>query len=376
MTIDVGLPTFGPPQLEYRDGLHLLRNLKIGNGFHWQKSVDAFLPGEVVLSENPDFQLVNRLPLETYLQCVVGSEMNPSAPVEFLKAHAVISRSWAVGKVIGMHPASAPPPRKELPDGSLETKGWDDTSAHIHSKCGFHVCSDDHCQRYQGLQPIPPGIADAISTTTGMVLTDAGGNLIDARFSKCCGGRTELFESCWQDIHMPSLESFEDPWCDLSVLPETKRNRILDSVLKDYDRNTPAYRWQTVVSKEEIARNLKTKFGIDASKVSAIVPVKRGPSGRITQLRVVTPLGDIILGKELWIRRLLSSSHLYSSAFEITDLGDTVELRGSGWGHGVGLCQIGAARMAAEGFGWKEILAFYYPGACISIRDGLKDPKS
>lgn len=362
--IKVGIKTKGTPLLSRDGGYTLLENMLIGDGFHWQKVIKAALPGEVSLIEEiaigkENISLINSLPLETYLECVVGSEMNPSAPIEFLKAHAVISRSWAYGKIMDIHPCGH--------EGKENTEnriiGWDDTASHE----GFHVCSDDHCQRYQGIQPISRESLSAIRETRGEVLTSSEGSLIDARFSKCCGGNTELFKTCWQNIDASCLKSFEDPWCDLSQLEPTSRSILLSSVLKDYDLATEGYghRWKVEVSKSEISKNIKEKFGRDIGKIKNLEPLHRGPSGRIDLIKIIGSKGDLKLGKELWIRRLLSPSHLYSSAFEIKDMGSSFQLSGKGWGHGVGLCQIGAANMAFNGYSYKDILSFYYPESKI-----------
>lgn len=365
--IRVGIPTAGEPVLERRPGGTLLRNMVIGLGFHWERVIEALLPGEVEHTDDPVFRLVNRLPLESYLECVVGSEMNPSSPAEFLKAHAVISRGWALGKILHRHDDSD--------DGKISRAdliiGWDDTCDHT----GFDVCSDDHCQRYQGVQPIPPNVLRALRSTAGEVLTTPSGRIVDTRFSKCCGGRTEIFSTCWQDREEECLESFDDPWCDLSDLDDGRRNRVLQTVLKDYDQQTGGgYRWTATVTAKEIERNLKEKFGRDIGTIKDIDITGRGPSGRATRLRLRGTAGTLEIGKELMIRRLLSPTHLYSARFNITRLTPAEDspstqaqsstefhLEGQGWGHGVGLCQIGAARMALEGADYRRILAFYYP---------------
>ncbi len=355
--ISVGIYTAGIPRLRHiAEGLTLLENMLIGKDFHWQRQLEALLPGRI---EIKDGMLINHLPVEKYLECVVGSEMNPAAPPEFLKAHAIISRSWAVGKILGCHP--------EGDDGKYDTLstliGWDDTSAHI----GFHVCSDDHCQRYQGVQPVSPEALEAIRSTQGIVLRDDSGKIVDARFSKCCGGKTEMFSTCWQDVDMSCLKSFDDPWCDLSNLPSARREDVLNSILKDYDLSTGGgYRWTATVSKESVRQNLLNKFGRDIGEIVSLRALERGPSGRISLLHIKGSGGSLDLGKELWIRRLLSSTHLYSSAFDIEDKGSYLKLTGRGWGHGVGLCQTGAARMALEGADAADILRFYYPGSHLS----------
>ena len=369
--IKVGIKTAGSPLLKQYMNYTLVSNMLIGDGFHWQRTIEARLPGELreytpsskspVSEADRNITLINILPLETYLECVVGSEMNPEAPVEFLKAHAVISRSWALGKVLNTHPCD----NSGYKNTSDCLTGWDDTAGHH----GCDVCSDDHCQRYQGLQPIAPIALQAIRDTAGQVLTAHDGSLVDARFSKCCGGRTEVFETCWQNRSENCLESFNDPWCDLSTLPAEQRRQLLSSILKDYDMATEGYgyRWQTEVSKTMIKENLSRCFGRDIGEITSLEPLHRGPSGRIDLLRIHGTNSTLDLGKELWIRRLLSPTHLYSSAFNIKDCGDTLLLNGRGWGHGVGLCQIGAANMALHGYNYREILSFYYPGSNLTV---------
>lgn len=371
LEISIGIKTHGKPVIKQGDKFIIVENMLIGDGFHWQKTVRAKLPGKIKEWEETSKRnikrgeiedhvtLINTLPLESYLECVVGSEMNPLAPVEFLKAHAVISRSWAVGKILGIHPRG----------GNIEKEcegvlmGWDDTGIHM----DYHVCSDDHCQRYQGLQPISSIALKAIRETHDEVLMTNEGNILDARFSKCCGGRTELFETCWQSQKISGLESIVDPWCDLSGLSATSRRALLSTILKDYDLTTKGYgySWEVEVPKEAIRRRLSDCFGKDVGEVMKIEALHRGPSGRIDILKVEGSEGCIRIGKELWIRRLLSESHLYSSAFDIQDKGNKVALTGKGWGHGVGLCQIGAAYMASQGYKYKDILSFYYPGTRV-----------
>ena len=382
LKIKVGIKTVGKPVMTKSEDSTIVHNLLIGDGFHWESTIEADLPGEVseygidgneITEADRTITLVNQLPIETYLECVVGSEMNPNAPMEFLKAHAVISRSWALGKVLGSH--------KYDNSGYVDRKdcliGWDDNEGHQ----GFHVCSDDHCQRYQGRQPIDSVALQAIRETGGEVLISTAGEsserenqadlyslpVVDARFSKCCGGRTEIFSTCWQDERVAGIESFEDPWCNLSALPESSRNSLLSSILKDYDLDTQGYgfRWMSEISKTDIRANLKKHFGMDVGEITSVVPLRRGPSGRVSLLRIHGSEGTMDMGKELWIRRLLSPSHLYSSAFEAEDRGDKIILHGRGWGHGAGLCQIGAANMAAHGHDYREILDFYYPGTVL-----------
>lgn len=365
MEIVVGIKTEGEPLIKKDKDFFILENMLIGDGFHWQKCIKVKLPGKIypvygkgdISKEDERIKLINVLPLETYLECVVGSEMNPQAPVEFLKAHAVISRSWATGKINNIHQSG----KEGFVDNERRLIGWEDTAGHK----VFHVCSDDHCQRYQGIQPISEKALQAIRETSGEVLMSGENKIIDTRFSKCCGGRTELFETCWQNVRADCIESLKDPWCNLSSLTLTSRRALLSSVLKDYDLTTQGYGyvWEAEITKKDIKRNLKEKFGKDIGEILRLEPLHRGPSGRIDLMRIIGSDGFLDLGKELWIRRVLSPSHLYSSAFEIDDKGDRIHLKGKGWGHGAGLCQLGAANMAFNGKSYQEILSFYYPGS-------------
>lgn len=378
MDITIGIPTSGDPVLKRKGDFTLLRNMLIGKDFHWQQSIEALLPGKVEVRESGDFRVLNRLSIEKYLECVVGSEMNPHAPAEFLKAHAVISRSWALGKIVAKHEYSD--------EGKLATPdciiNWEDTCDHE----GFDVCSDDHCQRYQGLQPIPAPVLDALHATEGEVLIAPSGKLVDARFSKCCGGRTEIFSTCWQPHEEECLESFEDPWCNLEKLDSVEKDRVLHSILKDYDlENGGGFRWEVTITADDIKHNLAEKFKRDIGDIIDIKIISRGSSGRADRLLLKGTSATLEIGKELMIRRLLAPTHLFSSWFDIEKISSAEtnlhslegesfnssptssawRLQGHGWGHGVGLCQIGAANMALHGFNYKDILSFYYPGASI-----------
>lgn len=347
------------PILNLDDGhdLWLVENLLIGKQFHWQKEQAAVFKGRME-TDPASGTLINKLPLDDYLYSVVGSEMNPKAPLEFLRAHAIVSRSWAVGKILKSHPSDD--------SGKIHTDDliidWQDTADHE----GYDVCSDDHCQRYQGVQPISEKGLEAIKSTDSLVLVGPSGTIVDARFSKCCGGHTELFSSCWQNEERECLESFDDPWCNYSSLTEKERRSLLNLTLKEYDRPTgTGFEWTARITANEIRENLISKFGRDIGEIISLQPLQTGASGRIVKLRLIGSEGNIVIGKELAIRRLLSASHLYSSAFTISQDADTFTLQGRGWGHGVGMCQTGAARMAAEGRSAQEILAFYYPGSRI-----------
>lgn len=352
-----------PEQIIKEGDLTRIRDVEIGLGFHWHRRTDFLLPGEVTLQEEDDglWSLFNTVGLEQYLTCVISSEMSCDAPLEFLKAHAVISRSWVAGK-IGRH-------AKPSPLGKVNTPGriidWQDNADHE----GFDVCADDHCQRYQGVGEINRAVVEAVRQTEGLILADADGKPADARFSKCCGGHTELFSTCWQETDMPYLAAKEDPWCDPSLLSEEERQVLIRTSFKTYDRETADryFRWSEDLPTELVEENLRRICGRDAGKLLTAEPLVRGASGRIKEMRLTGTLGSVVIGKELLIRRIFSRSHLLSSAFTVDNISDgMIRLSGKGWGHGVGLCQIGAAVMAMKGHCYRDILNHYYPTARIT----------
>ncbi|MDE6392586.1 MAG: SpoIID/LytB domain-containing protein [Muribaculaceae bacterium] len=356
--IRVGLITDGKPQITTADGGHLIGNLLIGYGFHWQESVSVVVGGELEPLPTPQgkIHIINRLPLEQYLESVTGSEMNPSAPQEFMKAHAVISRSWALRKIKGNG--------GELPSESnknfCEVTEWEESDSHT----GFDVCSDDHCQRYQGRHSAGVSVAaEAVRLTRGLILVDSEGDTADTRFSKCCGGMTERFSACWSERDFGYLSCRPDPWCGLPDMEERERSGFLGTILKDFDRKTVDFReWTAFVGKEEIRTRMKQRYGVDIGDITGLRPIDHGDSGRITRLAVEGTEGTFTVGKTLAIRRLLAADCLKSSWFEVHPAADGFRLEGHGWGHGVGLCQIGAAYMAFKGKSFREILDFYYPG--------------
>lgn len=362
-SIRIGLITDGIPQIaECGNGIYSIRNLLIGKSFHWQQSIEIRTEGTLIPAEEPenDIHLVCSLPLEKYVASVIGSEMNPNAPIEFLKAHAVISRGWALGKLETLRKEKSDV-GKVIDDNTFIT--WQDTDDHY--VCD--VCSDDHCQRYQGIQSVSNENAElAVKLTRGLVLCDSEGNIADTRFSKCCGGYTELFSTCWSDDEPEYLRAFEDPWCDLTMMTPGQRSSFLNRTFKGYDANTPFNLWEHRCDSNLIQRRIKELLGKDIGKICKLLPLKKGPSGRIYQLLISGSEGEIIVGKELLIRRLLAETHLYSSAFEIYPENHGFLLRGKGWGHGVGLCQTGAAHMAVEGKSFEEILQFYYPTTTLT----------
>ena len=360
--IKVGIITDGMPDTRTTPDGIAVSNLLIGDGFHWQKRLNVTLRGEVIPLSVPqgNIHAINRLPVEQYLESVIGSEMNPDAPVEFLKAHAIISRGWALRKITGESGV--------LSSGKIHESGrivtWEESDTHE----GFDVCSDDHCQRYQGIPANSSAATSAaVSATRGLVLTASHGKIADTRFSKCCGGRTEEFGTCWAEGDYPYLPSQSDPWCDLSDMAEEKRDKFLSTILRDYDRTTSDFReWIEEVSAGEIAERLSAKYGRDIGIILHLSPITRGKSGRITELCLEGTLGNVTIGKTLPIRRLLAADCLKSSWFDMEKREGVFILHGHGWGHGVGLCQIGAARMAAEGYDFRKILEFYYPGTKLT----------
>lgn len=331
--------------------------MTIGRRFHWESRHTFSYHGVMMLSrdEAGHKRLINLIKAEEYLKSVISSEMSPEAPAEYLKAHAIISRSWLMRMLTR---------KADLTSISINSPGriisYTQGDAHTH----FDVCADDHCQRYQGIDTINERAAEAVHATRALVLADASGNVADTRFSKCCGGRTELFSTAWDDKDFDYLPSREDPYCNPDALtPQEKEG--LYKCLKGYDASTPFYHWHSHVDATLISRNLLSQHGIDLGDITALHPVEQGPSGRLREIEVTGTLGSCSIGKELAIRRLLSETHLLSSAFSVTPVPGGFLLHGRGWGHGVGLCQTGAAVMALRGFSCEEILNFYFPGTHI-----------
>lgn len=346
---------------EDSDSRIMLHDVMIGIGFHWQRLEDQAFEGSIILTPGAaGISVVNLIDVERYLLSVVSSEMNSQAFSEFIKAHAIISRSWLMAQIFPDHSLAGYKCRED----ERETVKWYDHDAHT----SFHVCADDHCQRYQGIvKASSDHVAEAVKSTRGMVLT-YGGRLCDARFSKCCGGITELFSTCWQPVDYGYLRKVEDPYC------ANPTREVLSRVLNDYDLETPDfYNWEVNYSAQELAEIVRERSGVDYGEIVSIKSLHRGVSGRIDRLDITGTRRHRIIGKELEIRRTLSRTHLYSSAFEaipgeMNERGvpKTWTIRGRGWGHGVGLCQIGAAVMASEGKSYIEILNHYFPGTKIT----------
>ena len=363
-----------------------LRGVTIGINFHWERKEDQTFEGGLRLLPNADGTItaINDVGVEQYLKSVISSEMSAEAPLELLRAHAITSRSWLVAmlerqkrfKQVGA-------PARRGRETEVEIVRWYDREDHQL----YDVCADDHCQRYQGITKIISATAEqAVQNTRGVFLIHRS-EICDARYSKSCGGRSELFESAWEDVSVPYLSTVSDAAVEHPVIgseaaaerwihssPEaycnTTDGKILRQVLPSFDQETTDfYRWKVSYTQQELTRLLHQRSGIDFGEIHRLEPLHRGPSGRIVRLRIVGSRRTVIVGKELEIRRWLSPSHLYSSAFVVQTEGGspdnpaTFTLHGAGWGHGVGFCQIGAAVMAAKGFEAETIVKHYFRGA-------------
>ena len=350
-----------------------LHGVTIGKEFHWQQQETQTFQGSLILRIiEGELHAINRIAIEDYLTSVIASEMSGTSSIELLKAHAVISRSWLLAQIASPTASelkiqnsklkvgqvcndidSPPEANFQLSTFNSQLIKWYDREAHTH----FDVCADDHCQRYQGVsRKVTSQVLEAIRATRGIVLSYEG-EVCDARFSKCCGGITELYESCWDDTPHPYLSVVHDPFCN------TDDPKILSEVLNHYDQGTDFYRWTVQYTQQELSELVRRRGGFDYGDIVDLIPIERGPSGRIIRLQIVGTKATRIIGKELEIRRTLSESHLYSSAFDVEKIEGSFILHGSGWGHGVGLCQIGAAVMGAQGYRFEEILHHYYPKA-------------
>lgn len=361
------------------DSYFTLKDVTIGVDFHWQRKENQSFLGKLKLKKSGDLTLaLNIVPVEDYLTSVISSEMSADASLELLKAHAVISRSWVLAQIC--HKASASG-HVDMLDTPEERVKWYDHDDHV----DFDVCADDHCQRYQGITRASRAqVRSAILSTWGEVLM-YGDELCDARFSKCCGGAFEEFQYCWEPRRHDYLVAARDavdgaPLPDLTVEANAREwilgrpdafcadvdDSILAQVLNNYDRETvDFYRWTVDYDVDELSAIVRERSGIDFGEIRDLVPLARGTSGRIYRLKIVGSKRTMIVGKELEIRKWLSRSHLYSSAFVVERTLHGFRLHGAGWGHGVGLCQIGAAVMGECGFNYRQILSHYFKDAEI-----------
>ena len=342
--------------------------VEIGINFHWNRKENQKFNGDIefCIIDNK-IQIINHIELENYIKSVISSEMNGNNPPELLKAHAIISRSWLMAQLLIKRQ------KFEQKNSDTEKITWYDKQDHI----GFDVCADDHCQRYQGItRALNPNVNIAVDETRGIFLM-YDNEVCDARFSKCCGGITEEFENCWQPIHYNYLESIIDSnkTVEQSDIEDfinskpqaycnTNDKNLLKKILNNYDAEYENFfRWKIKYTTKEISDLIAKKSGEDFGTIIDLIPLERGKSGRISKLKIVGTKKTKTFSKELEIRRLLSETHLYSSAFTVNKTSETFTLNGAGWGHGVGLCQIGAAVMAENGNDYKTILKHYFPNA-------------
>lgn len=369
----------------------LLKNVTIGLEFHWEQKQNQRFSGELkIIIEKEKLTVINVVDVEHYLISVISSEMSATSSLELLKAHAIISRSWLLAQ---MEKRKIIQENKEKYESYRisedEIIKWYDREDHIL----YDVCADDHCQRYQGITKLFAHLSkNAVNETEGIVLMH-NGIICDTRFSKSCGGITESFENVWENVKHPYLKSLTDykfehdefntdlsleknaiKWIKNSppAFCNTFNKKILDQVLNNYDRKTTDfYRWKIEFTQEEISETIKTKSGIDFGNIIDLVPIERGYSGRLIKLKIIGSKKSLVIGKELEIRKILSKTHLYSSAFVVekenivNGIPQKFILFGAGWGHGVGLCQIGAAVMGEQGYQFDEILLHYFKNAQI-----------
>ena len=372
------------PSTMFAEPSFVLHGVTIGVNFHWERKEDQKFAGELkIIVDRGMLTAINIVGVEDYLLSVISSEMSATASEEFLKAHAVISRSWVMAQIA----ASRKEQEKVVPEGvhdvpslisdldcrlhheSKETDNdvreyvkWYDHEDHTK----FDVCADDHCQRYQGLtRATGETVRKAIDSTWGQVLTYEG-ELCDARFSKCCGGKMERFSVCWEDKdygYLQPLPDTEGQKADGKCFCDTQDKAILGQVLNNYDQETvDFFRWTQEYGIDELSELVARRSGTDLGRILHMEALERGESGRIYKLKITGTQKTLVIGKELEIRKILSESHLKSSAFDVEMTDGRIILHGKGWGHGVGLCQIGAAVMASQGYAYQEILEHYYPG--------------
>lgn len=372
----------------------VVEDVVIGIGFHWEQKEEQEFQGALKLMIlDGQVQVVNVVSVEDYLISVISSEMRGDSSPALLKAHTIISRSWLLAQIEKQKQLAGTGESYALiHETEDEYIRWYDREDHDR----FHVCADDHCQRYQGTtRAHNPEVVKAVHETSGVVL-EYNDEICDARFSKCCGGVVEEFQHCWEPLTHPYLKRVDDNPATTSIntqdlkvesnavkfirsTPEafcnTRDAALLSQVLNDYDQSSSDfYRWTVRLEQEEISTLIREKSGIDFGKILDMLPVERGESGRLVKLKIVGTLRTLTVGKELEIRRWLSSSHLYSSAFVVekeeieNGIPGAFLLHGAGWGHGVGLCQIGAAVMASKAYSHEEILKHYFIDASLNKR--------
>jgi len=380
--------------LDSEDCRFAIEDVVIGIGFHWEQKEEQVFQGSLkLLILEGEIQVVNVISVEDYLISVISSEMRGDSSPALLKAHTIISRSWLLAQIEKQKELVGSGENYELIHQTRdEYIRWYDREDHNR----FHVCDDDHCQRYQGItRAHNPEVVKAVHETAGEVLEYAG-KICDARFSKCCGGVVEEFQYCWEPVVHPYLMRVDDNPANSPVNTEdlkieshavdfikstpeafcnTRDAALLSQVLNDYDQSSSDfYRWTVHYSQEELSALIREKSGFDFGDILDLIPVERGESGRLVRLKIVGTKKTLTVGKELEIRRWLSTSHLYSSGFVVEKTSQKYEipsgflLKGAGWGHGVGLCQIGAAVMASKGYTHEQILNHYFIDASLNKR--------
>ena len=390
--INAELPVELEP-VDYEKSSFELKDVVIGINFHWERKEDQRFKGTLrIIREEGHLTAVNRLPLEDYLVSVISSEMSATSSPQLLRAHAVISRSWLIAQKEKEQKLKETGNYETVMESPGERIKWYDREDHLN----FDVCADDHCQRYQGItRASTKEVEAAVADTFGKVLV-YNNTICDARFSKACGGISELFENVWEPVNHPYLTKVIDndvppegykldlkdeeaarAWItgNPAAFCNTHDKEVLSQVLNDYDQETADfYRWKVTLTQEKVRELLKKKVNLDLGEILDMVPIERGESGRLIRLKIVGTEGELTIGKELEIRKALSESHLYSSAFVVEKEGEegqvpsSFTLIGAGWGHGVGLCQIGAAVMGAKGYSYQEILSHYFRGAELEKR--------
>ncbi len=367
----------------------LVKDVVIGVKFHWErKEKQRFLGSLKIIIEDGKLTAINVIPIEAYLISVISSEMSARSSLQLLKAHSIVSRSWLLAQI----EKSKSLKQQDIEYSTVyknenELIKWYDREDHKN----FDVCADDHCQRYQGITKVYTEIArQAVKETKGIIVT-YDDKVCDARYSKSCGGFTEAFENVWEPVKYEYLSSIVDykyepdnynfdfsnevnarKWIlgNPSSFCNTKDKKVLSQILLDFDQETTDFfRWKVEYLQVELSNLIKEKSGIDFGDILDLIPIERGASSRLIKLKIVGTKKTLIIGKELEIRRILSKSHLYSSAFVVRKIikenkvPDKFIISGAGWGHGVGLCQIGAAVMASQGYNFDEILLHYFSNA-------------
>lgn len=377
---------------EYDSDSFVIKNVVIGKEFHWEQKENQRFQGTLkIINDNKKISIINVIPLEDYLKSVISSEMSSTANIEFLKTHSIISRSWVLAQIEKKNKSKSISSKSDKISKDDEIFVWYDKDDHQL----FDVCADDHCQRYQGITKIQnKNVVRAIKATYGLVLTQ-NNEICDTRFSKCCGGISESFENVWQNEkyeYLSSIVDYKFPPDDFNMDFSKEKNaikwikaapksfcnctsaKILNQVLVNYDqKTTDFYRWEIKYTQAELKDIITKKSGIDFGDILDIIPISRGYSGRLIKIMIVGSNKTMTIGKELEIRRILAEKHLYSSAFVVEKYFEDENKKipaefkffGAGWGHGVGLCQIGAAVMGDNGHKFDEILNHYFKNAAI-----------